>query len=232
MIFLRSLIFYLLLTTITIFSGLFGLPFALLSKRIFMTIPVLWSKTVITLLKVICKVEIDIRDRDLVPSEPIIIASKHQSAIETVIIWNLFSNPTFIMKKELLWVPIFGIYSHFMGMIAIDRAAAISSLKKTVIAAKAVLRQKRSIIIFPEGTRAKIGESPKMRAGIKAIHYAAPEVPVIPVALNSGLFLPKGKFNILPGKLVIQFLPPMPKTDPDNFLPLLHTVINTACNKL
>lgn len=232
MIFIRSLLFYILLTVITTFFGVIGLPLALINKKALIKLCKLWGRIIIVLLKAICRLEIEVRGREFTPIEPLIIASKHQSSIETALLWTLFNNPAFIMKKEALWVPVFGLYCRILDMIPIDRGAKIASIKKVIRDAEVVLRQGRSIVIFPEGTRAKVGDAIKIQSGVKAIHCAVPSVPVVPVALNSGLFLPKGKFNILPGVLIVQFLPIMPAVADEEFLPLLHSTINTACNKL
>lgn len=133
------------------------------------------------------------------------------------------------MKKELLWVPIFGPYCLALGMIAIDRKRGVTAIKKLTTKSKAILNSGRSIIIFPEGTRVKTGESPKLRGGIKSIHAIAPETPIIPVAVHSGSSLPKGSFTIIPGKISIHFLPPLEAVTPDTLLTSLHKAINTNC---
>jgi 1-acyl-sn-glycerol-3-phosphate acyltransferase len=117
-----------------------------------------------------------------------------------------------------------------MGMISIDRGSRIAAMKKIIADATGTLKSGRSIIIFPEGTRANHGQSLTLKSGVKAIHMASPETPVVPVALNSGKFLPKGGLIIKPGVLILQILEPMKDVDEASFLDELQSKINTPCN--
>jgi 1-acyl-sn-glycerol-3-phosphate acyltransferase len=178
------------------------------------------------LLKSICNLEFELSGYEDVPKEPIILAAKHQSALETIVLWSLFKNPAFVLKKQILYVPLLGLYSYRFQMISIDRSKGISSLKKMIRQSSQLLKNGRSLIIFPEGTRSNYGEKPQLRSGIRAIHDATPNIPIIPVALNSGLFLPKGSIIISPGKLKIHFKAPLKNKDQKNFLADLHQAIN------
>lgn len=230
MLILRSALFYLILSLITIFFGVIGMPLILTSKRLLVLLCEVWAKTILNLLSIICNLTIEVRGKHNIPSKPMIIASKHESAIETVALWSLFENPALIMKKEVLFVPIFGAYCYVMGMISIDRGSKMAAMKKIITDSTATLKSGRSIIIFPEGTRAKHGESLTLKSGVKAIHMASPAIPVVPIALNSGKFLPKGGLIIKSGTLILEILEPMKDIDDAIFLDELQSKINTPCN--
>jgi 1-acyl-sn-glycerol-3-phosphate acyltransferase len=230
MLILRSILFYIILSLITLFFGLIGIPLIFTSKKLLTSLCEVWANTILMLLKVICNLEIEVKGTENIPPEPLIIASKHESAIETVLLWTLFKNPALIMKKEVLFVPVFGAYCHVMGMISIDRGSRISAMKKIITDATATLKSGRSIIMFPEGTRIKHGESVSLKSGVKALHTASPDIPVIPVAVNSGKFLPKGCLIIKPGVLILKILEPMNHDDNSTFLDVLQSKINTPCN--
>ena len=117
------------------------------------------------------------------PAGPVLVAAKHQSAWETLYLsWRL-NHPAFVLKKELLMIPVFGWFLARVGMIAIDRSGKASALKKMVADAKAIFAQGRPVVIFPEGTRVAPGARMPYQPGIAAL-YAQLGVPVVPVALN------------------------------------------------
>ena len=141
-----------------------------------------------------------------IPSGPVIYAVKHQSSWETLILTLLLRQPAVVLKKELLSIPLFGTYLAKSGMIAVDREAGASALKEMVAEARQKIDEGRSVLIYPEGTRTPPGERRRYHPGVFAL-YRGLGVPVVPVALNSGLFW--SKFTKKPGFVDVSFLPPV-----------------------
>ncbi len=166
------------------------------------------------------------------PAGPVLVAAKHQSAWETLYLsWRL-NHPAFVLKKELLMIPVFGWFLARVGMIAIDRSGKASALKKMVADAKAIFAQGRPVVIFPEGTRVAPGARMPYQPGIAAL-YAQLGVPVVPVALNSGLFWGRQAFVKKAGVITIEYLPPIPPgLDRKSFMRELEARIETAAERL
>lgn len=166
------------------------------------------------------------------PKSPYIIACKHQSAWETIALGPLFPNATVVIKKELLKVPIMNLYFWRLNSIALDRRDGLSALKKLVARAKQEVAKGRDIFIFPEGTRTIPGEEPPYQPGITAL-YQQLNVPVVPVALNAGMFWGRRSFLKYPGTIVLEILPAIqPGLERKTFLATLQTIINTRSQQL
>ena len=143
------------------------------------------------------------------PEGPLLVACKHQSAWDTFGLLPLFDYPTFVMKRELFWIPVHGWFSMKFGMIGIDRSGAVKALKKLLADARKALGEGRQVIIFPEGTRREPGAEPDYKPGVDAL-YTGLGVTCLPVALNSGVFWPRRRFLRYPGTIVVEFLEPIP----------------------
>lgn len=138
-----------------------------------------------------------------------LIASKHQSTWDSMILPQLLNKPAFILKKELLWIPIFGTGLAGMGPIAIDRKAGTQALKQIIKQGKAALSEGRDVIIFPEGTRYSPNADPDYKIGAAMLALQA-KADVIPVAINSGCHWKKGQFLKYPGTIRVVIGPPIP----------------------
>jgi len=160
------------------------------------------------LLEHVVGITAEIRGREHMPSGPCIIASKHQSAWETMAYVFILDNPSFIIKREILFIPIFGLYVWRAHLVPINRKAGVRAVRQMLRRAREVLSAGRSIIMFPEGTRVAPGSHRPYHPGIVAL-YSHLHVPVVPVALNSGLFWRRRSFIKRPGKIVLEFLPPI-----------------------
>ena len=147
-------------------------------------------------------------------SKPFLIASQHQSAVETIVFLYLFDKTaSYILKRELTKVPIFGYYLRPMGMIIIDRAQKLSSLKQVLSGAKDLFQKQVPVVIFPSGTRSKYGERIKIQRSVIAVSDSCPGVSVHPTLLDSGKTWPKG-FLIRPFSTIrFKILPAMPHMD-------------------
>jgi 1-acyl-sn-glycerol-3-phosphate acyltransferase len=151
----------------------------------------------------------DIRGRDRLPSGACIVAMKHQSAWDTVVIPLVLGDPAIVLKRELLLIPFFGWCLARVGSIAIDRKARAGAVRGMVGAARPIAAAGRQIVIFPEGTRVAPGDCRPYQPGVAAL-YRALDLPVVPVAVNSGLFWGRRSFVKRPGRIVLELLEPLP----------------------
>ena len=229
----RGIIFTLLFVTTTFIITASFSPFLFFKRHILYLASIIWSKTTTVLLRIICGIKYKVTGRENLPKYPYIVASKHQSAFETAFFWDLFYVPTFILKKELTKIPLFGSYLTNTGMIAIDRSAGASALKKILSEADKHLKDKRKIIIYPEGTRTIAGSAePRYSSGVAAL-YKHCNVPIVPVALNSGMCWPSGKWTKYPGTIEVRILPPIhPGLDKEAFMSKLTHDIEKASSEL
>ncbi len=232
MLYIRSLIFNILFFFTLAFGCIIGTIIGLFSRKA--TIPFwnkIWMPLCCSFLK-ICGISIEIRGKEYIRQEGVIYAIKHQSSLETYCLSSYITKAVFILKKELTYVPLFGWAQHLYGMIAVNRAAGGVTLKKLLHDAKDRMQQGRPIIIFPEGTRTKPGKTTDYKPGLVFL-YQNLNVPVIPVAVNTGLFWAKNSFLRYPGKVVIEFLPPLPlNMDKKEFMAQLKEKIEDKCAQL
>jgi 1-acyl-sn-glycerol-3-phosphate acyltransferase len=216
--------------------GLLTLPLLVLpgrrAGRLVQHCATIWAHGVLALLRWCIGLTYRVEGRENLPDGPCIIASKHQSAWETIALLVVFKRSVFIVKRELMWLPLFGWYLARLGMIGINRAAAASALRQMVRDAEVVLGDGRHMVVFPEGTRTVHGTRRPLRPGIAAL-YAASAAPVVPVALNSGRFWPRRKFRKYPGTVIVRILPPMPEgLEQRAFLSQLQDRIEAACDEI
>lgn len=192
-----------------------------------------WGTTCTWLFKVLVGGTVEIRGTEHIPEDgSFILASKHQSAWETFALIPLVKDPVFILKRELLYIPIFGWCALKANMIPINRGAKSAALKQMLKRAKEEMAHDRQIIIFPEGTRTSVDAEPHYKYGITHI-YQILKVPVVPVALNSGLFWPRRTFMRYPGKVIIEVQPPIEAgMKGQAFFDQATDVIETASNRL
>lgn len=232
LILLRSIIFNVLFYLNTLILLILALPTFFLPYRAIIWVATTWGRINLVLLRVVCGVKIEVRGREKIPKGPILVAAKHQSAWETFALLPLFDNPTFIVKRELQWIPIFGWLMVKARMVPVDRSAGSEALVGMIARARTEFAAGRQLIIFPEGTRRPAGAEPRYKLGIARL-YAAMGVACVPVALNSGLFWPRRSILRIPGTVVIEILDPIqPGLDKDIFFERLKTEIETATARL
>jgi len=142
------------------------------------------------------------------PGQPMIIAGKHQSAWETIMLALVLDRPAFILKRELSWIPLLGWYMMKLEMIPINRTSGSSAIRRMLAAAKKAKADGRHIVIFPEGTRVAVGQTRRYQSGTAAL-YKHLDLPVAPFALNSGLCWGRKAFIKRPGCITVRFLPPI-----------------------
>jgi 1-acyl-sn-glycerol-3-phosphate acyltransferase len=187
-----------------------------------------WSRTVLTLLRVTVGLDYQIRGLNRIPPGGCIVAMKHQSTWDTLVLPAVLGDPAIVLKRELLLIPIYGWYAARAGSIAIDRKAGSSALRKMVAQARATVIQGRPIVIFPEGTRVAPGAHLPYQPGVAAL-YQALGFPVVPAALNSGLFWGRRSFLKHRGRITLEFLEPIPPGWPrQRLMPELERRIETG----
>ncbi len=231
---IRSLLFHICFYAVTALYLLVCLPFLpIISRRVMWdTVVRSWLRVLNWLLRVICGIRTQISGVENIPEGPLLIGAKHQSAWETLALLGLFHDPVFILKQELLKVPVFGWYLTKLGMIPVDRSAGPSALRDMTRRARAAVDHGRQIVIFPEGTRRAPGAPPDYKTGISFL-YASLKVPCLPLALNSGLFWPRRAFTLRPGTIRVEILPAIPANLPrTEFSTRLEHDIETASNRL
>jgi len=232
MMIFRSLVFNIAFIAWAGISSIIFAPFFLLSEKHSMTAGRPWARGALWLARHIIGIRYEIKGLEHLTQSPVIYASKHQSAWDTAIYLVLLDKPAYVLKRELLRIPLWGWYLWRMGMIAIDRSGGASAIKQMLRDAKARISGGRPIVIYPEGTRTKPGAAPDYHPGVVAL-YSQLGVPVIPVALNSGMYWGKNSFIKKPGVIRMTLLPPIPAGLPKSeFMPLLQAAIETETNNL
>lgn len=217
----RSIVFYFAAYVAFLVEGVLFSPVLLLPERYGWPIVHFWARSMLWLYRVICGIGEDVRGRENIPDGPLLVAAKHQSAWETLRLVSLFERPTFILKRELLWVPLFGWYLWKFGQIPVDRGKRSKALAGMTERARRAAAEGRQIIIFPEGTRRAPLAPPAYRYGVVHL-YRALQIPCLPVALNSGLFWPRRSVAHRPGTITLSCLPPIgPGLEPDAFATVL-----------
>jgi len=228
----RSLVFNFLFYLFVLIYLVVAIPAFLLPPRYMVMVAQIWGRTEVFLARIICGMKLEVRGLENVPPGACLIASKHQSALETFALFPPFSFPTVVLKRELTWIPLFGWGLIKAGMIALDRDAGKEALANLIAQTRAALAEGRQVIVFPEGTRRPVGAEPDYKLGVVQL-YASCGVPCVPIALNSGVFWPRRKFLRYPGTVVIEILPPIPAGLPRaTFFRRLQDDIETATSRI
>ncbi|MEM7299969.1 MAG: lysophospholipid acyltransferase family protein [Pseudomonadota bacterium] len=210
----------------------FSIPYFLAPRKLAWIVPRNWGRISNFLHRWIVGTKIEIKGIENIPNEGVIVASKHQSLWEVYGFLSIFRDPAFILKRELMWIPLFGWYVAKQRMIPINRERRGAALEKMLDRAREEIANGRQIIIYPEGTRTTPGADPAYKTGIVRL-YRELNCPVVPVALNSGLYWPRRQFMRYPGIMRSQILEPIPPgLDDEAFFALLQERIEGACNKL
>ncbi len=232
MIYIRSILFQVIFYTWTLLVSVLGLPVLLFPPMATIYIGKIWAGGTLLILWFICGIRYRVEGGGFITDSPLIIASKHQSAWETILFYLLCKRPCFVLKRELRNIPLFGWYIMSARSIALDRGKGVSALKRLIAQAKERLAEGRQIVIFPEGTRVRVGEKKPLQPGIAAIYEKA-GVPVVPMALNSGMFWPRNSLLKKPGMITVKFLPPIPPgLNRREFIPRLERDIQETSERL
>lgn len=232
MIYVRSAIFNVLFYANTVFWLIVALPTFVMPYWAIVEIAKAWGRVNLFMLRWVAGIDIEVRGAEKIPKGGLIIAAKHQSAWETFALLPLFDIPLFIVKRELMWIPIFGWLMAKGRMVPVDRSAGSSALLDMTERARIEIGRGRQLIIFPEGTRRPAGAEARYKYGVAHL-YTAEGVPCVPIALNSGLFWPRRTILRHPGTVLVEVLDPiMPGLEKDVFFKQLQDAIETATARL
>lgn len=234
--FIRSTLFNLTFYSATAIACVLCLPGLFLPKPKAMVIVRAFVGTIYFLEKHILGLDYKVVGKENLPkSGSFIVAAKHQSPYETFKLNILFDDPAIVLKKELLRIPLWGRFLAKIDPIAIDRSQGRNAMKQIIEGALHVKEQGRPMVIFPQGTRVYTYETAKDRpykAGVARM-YRETELPVIPLALNTGAFWPRKSWTKKSGTVTFEFLKPIePGLSDQEFLHDLQTRLEEASNKL
>jgi len=229
---IRSILFDISYAVWTLLLSSLLVPILLLPRPCMVEGKRLWTGGIVFLARWIMGIRHEIRGLEHLPKGPVILAVKHQSAWDTFFFDSVLPDAVYVLKKELLSIPFVGWHMRKTEMIALDRSAGVKSMHMLLTRARETLAAGRQIVIFPEGTRTAPGTSGRYMPGL-ALLAASVDATVVPVALNSGLFWGRNAFLKRPGKITVEFLPPMPKgLDRRVFLNELQSRIEMASRAL
>lgn len=173
-----------------------------------MGIAVSWARFVCASARVLCGIRFEVTGAEHLPSGAALIASRHQSAFDTLVWLMLVPNTCYVLKRELRRIPLFGGLTHAAGMIAVDRDAGANAVRGLIRDGQKAVAEGRQIVIFPEGTRSEPGSMLPLQPGIAAL-ASRTGLPVIPVATDSGLYWGRRAFRKRPGTIRIVIRPPL-----------------------
>lgn len=229
--YIKSGLFNVLFILWTAFVLIFLAFFIFLPVKIFRRMVSKWSNGIFFLLRLV-DIKLEIRGRENIPDKPVLYVTKHQSAWDTMFFLWFHPSNVYVMKKELLRIPLWGWYMRKCGHVVIDRDGGASAMRSMITLTKKFLDDGRSVVIFPEGTRGEVGKTLKYHPGVAAL-YKNIGMPVIPVALNSGLYWPRRQFLKTPGKVIIEFLPQIEENlDRKTFMVEIEKAIESKTREL
>jgi 1-acyl-sn-glycerol-3-phosphate acyltransferase len=225
---LRAILYGFWLYGLTVVLSVLFLPLLALPRRVLRAGVRAWARMATWGMRVIGGVRIEVRGLDNLPTGALLIAAKHQSMFDIIPAFAWMPDPLFVMKKELMAIPLFGWLCRKAGMVEVDRAAGAQAMRKLIVDARQRLAEPRQLIIFPEGTRQALGAAPDYKPGVAGI-YRDLSLTCVPVATNSGAYLDIHGLIKRPGLVVVQVLEPIPPgLKRADFMRLLQDRIETA----
>lgn len=236
MLIIRSLIFDILFYSVTALTGLICIPMLVLPRMFTVRTIMAYEGILLWLEKHILGLKREIRGAEHLPDKgPFILAMKHQSAYETLHLHHQFGDIAIIMKRELMWIPIWGWIASKAHNVAIDRGKGRVAMESILRNAGPVFAANRILAIFPQGTRVGIHQTAKdkpYKIGVGKI-YERHNMPIVPIAINAGVYWPKGAFIKKPGTVVFEVQPIIPAGLPvPEMMEKLETVLETRSNAL
>ncbi len=206
----RSVLFFICMVLLVLPFTLLGIVGLLFSHTTSYRLMSGYSICIIWLLKHLCKLDLKVTGKENIPNEPVIYMAKHQSAWETLTLQTILPhNSSWILKRSLVYVPVFGIAVLAADPIAINRKAGRKALENLITQGKAKVAKGRNMIIFPEGTRTPYGEDTKYKLGAAKLAIAA-GVPIVPVAHNAGKYWKRHGLKKHPGTMQLEIGKPIP----------------------
>ena len=228
----KGIISDILIYTSMVVLGIIGLPFSMISKKMAYFFIRIFCLTCFMVLKLVSNIRVECRG--IVPDGNVLICAKHMSFLDILILAYYLPNFSFVMKKELIWTPIIGIYALRVGCVPVVRGAGSLSLKKMVnrFGDRSKSNEQGQIVIYPQGTRVAPGERKKFKIGAGVL-YQKFGLQCHLVSTNSGVFWPKGSFIRRPGLAIVEFNTIIPTgLDLNKFMKKIETDIESASDKL
>ena len=231
MTFIRSLIYALWFYVTLVVIGLICMPPSMVSRGAAMSSIRFFAGVQRFGLRLICGISTEFRGLENLPAGVGLIAMKHQSTYDTIAPFLFIRNPAYILKKELLKAPVFGVYASRVG-IPIDRAGGAKTMKLMMAAARKGAESGQQIVIFPEGTRQEPDTPTDVKPGV-IFMYNELGIPCVPVALNTGLCWQGSGFLRKPGRIVFEVLKPIePGLKRADFTRRLKDALDPATERL
>lgn len=227
---LRNIALNVFLVGATVVMGIACLPLMLGPQRWTHWSMRSWARILLWGCAKINNMKVVVAARPELPAGPVIIAPKHQSAMDIMLVLAHFNAPVFVLKQELIWLPVISWYALRVGSVWIDREQGKASLRKMLRAAKREIDAGRPILVFPEGTRTAYGTAPPLKPGVVGL-YKQLGASIVPVALDSGAVWPRGSVRKTPGIVTIRVQPAIPPgLGKVELLDRLHAAINVPLN--
>jgi len=227
---IRSLIFDFLMYSLIIIMGILCAPLAIWSKDGTYWSMRSYASLALWLLRLICGLSYEVRGR--VPSGPALIASKHQSFMDILIHFKHLPRARFIMKKELKWAPVLGLYALRIGSTPVNRGKRGGAVKDMVSDVTRRAEPTGQLVIYPEGTRTLPGQKLRYKVGAGVL-YQNMGVTCIPAATNVGVFWGRRSWLRKPGHAVVEYLDPIePGLEIPDFMALLESRVETRSDAL
>jgi len=229
---IRSILFAIAFYATTV-AMLLGLSWMLLAPRSWaMAAAKAHASTSLWLQRVIVGTDFIVRGQEKLPPGAALIAAKHQSAWDTIVLVALLRDPALVMKQELKRIPIYGWFAARVEMIFVRRQGGPGALRRMARDAGQQAASGREVVIFPEGTRRAPGAPPDYKPGVIML-YESLGLPCFPIALNSGLYWPRRSWRRYPGTIIIEILDPIPPGLPrKEFSSRLQDAIEGASDRL
>lgn len=229
MVLVRSLLFDACFYLAMAVMGILGAPRALWSVDGAYAVCHDFCRVAFWLLRTICGLRVEVRGP--VPTGEVVVAAKHQSFLDILILFDALPRPKFIMKKELKWAPFLGLYALRIGSTPVNRGARGQAMK-AMVAHAGRATEPRQLVIYPQGTRVAPGARPPFKVGAGVLYDRLGE-PCIPAATNAGIFWGRRSFRKKPGLAVVEFLPPVaPGLPVAEFMPVIEDRIEAASDAL
>lgn len=233
MILFRSLVFAAAFYLWSSLIALLMLPSALLAPGAVLAWARLWNRGTVLALRLICDIRVEVRGAQNIPAGGALIAAKHQCMFDTFFPVNQLRRATFVTKQELRRIPLFTWYGVRSGaMLIIDRRGGAKALRRLMSEARGALAAGHQLVIYPEGARRRPGAPPNYKPGVAGL-YADLNTSCTPLATNAGLHWPAHGLIRHPGKIIFEYLEPIPAgLERRAFMQLLQQRLETACQAL
>ncbi|NOD34956.1 MULTISPECIES: 1-acyl-sn-glycerol-3-phosphate acyltransferase [unclassified Ruegeria] len=226
----RSLVFMIVIYAWMLILGIVFLPYALFSKRGALMACKTYARSTMWLARWMVGIRCEVRGT--APSNEVVVGAKHQSFLDIIMIFNAIPHGKFIMKRELLFTPVIGMYARRLGCIPVNRGKRGAAVAKMVKDVAKEFSEPGQLVIYPQGTRVAPGAKKPYKVGT-AVLYEGLGFPCVPVATNAGVFWPRTGVMRKPGLAIVDFLEPIePGVERDDFLGRLEDVIETRSNEL